>query len=75
MSNIETVVCAQVNMHEGVIPLYILSVNEIKTLLSLLSYTLIHKSVNYYSIHNFDNIQMPYSDSKFMNLIFKREII
>lgn len=71
MGYFKTFVCAQVNMEANVIPRLVFDIDELRLLFIESNYRLIHKSVNYYPFHNFDNYQSPYSSTRHMNLIFK----
>lgn len=71
MGYFKTFICAQVNMEGNVIPRLVFDIDELRSLFVESNYRLVHKSVNYYPFHNFDNYQMPHSSARHMNLIFK----
>ena len=71
MGNFQTFVCAQVNMKANVIPRLVFSLDQLTDILSKLGYKLIHRSVNYYPFHNFDNYSHPISGARHMNVIFE----
>lgn len=71
MGIFQTFVCAQVNMKGNVIPRLVFSIDELTTILSRGGYKLIHRSVNYYPFHNFDNYPQPISEARHMNIIFE----
>lgn len=71
MGIFQTFVCAQVNMKGNVIPRLVFSIDELTAILSRGGYKLIHRSVNYYPFHNFDNYPQPISEARHMNIIFE----
>jgi len=71
MGHFKTFVCAQVNMKGNVIPRLVFSLEELTEKLSKQGYKLIHRSVNYYPFHNFDNYSHPISGARHMNIIFE----
>jgi putative methyltransferase (TIGR04325 family) len=71
MGHFKTFVCAQVNMKGNVIPRLVFSLDQLTDILSNQGYKLIHRSVNYYPYHNFDNYSYPISDARHMNIIFE----
>ena len=71
MGDVKTFVCAQVNMKDRVIPRYVFEIKEIVELMKKNNYEFIHKSVNYYHFHNFDNYQGNYQNCQHYNLAFR----
>ena len=72
MGNIESFVCAQVNMPETVIPCWVFNYEEILFTLQVAGYKLIYQSLSYYPMHNFDSYPIRYQQVFFNNLIFKK---
>jgi putative methyltransferase (TIGR04325 family) len=70
MGNVNTFVCAQVNMKDRVIPRYVFNLDEIEVLFSKNNYYQSLKSVNYYPFHNFNNYDGEYKKCQHYNLAF-----
>jgi len=67
-----TFVAAQVNMVNRTIPRWVFNIDEIADFMDDHLYDLIHKSVNYYSFHNFSNYSGAEGATQKYNLIFQR---
>lgn len=72
MGTAPSFVCAQVNMPGRVIPRMVFNIGEIVEILDQRNYQLVHRSLNYSPIHNFENYENPIRSSAHWNLIFQR---
>jgi len=68
-----TFVCAQVNMENKTIPMWVFNLDEIVDFMEALGYFIIHKSISYYAFHNFLNYSgEDEANTQIYNLIFKQ---
>ncbi len=68
----DTFACAQVNMSDRIIPMWVLSVNEIQSYFNTLRFKQLNKSISVYTSHNFNNYSFPENESYHYNYIFEK---
>lgn len=66
-----TVVSAQVNMKNRILPVYIFGLSDLRKLFEVNGYTLIYKSATFCPFHNFDNFEDEKRNILFTNLLFR----
>jgi putative methyltransferase (TIGR04325 family) len=71
MGEIQSFVCAQVNMPDIVIPRWVFNEQEIISILRKDNYELVHQSSNFYPFHNFSNYDAEFHQIQHRNLIFR----
>lgn len=67
-----TVVSAQVNMKNRILPVYLFGLNDLRKIFEDNGYTLVYKSANYYPFYNFNNFKDERRNILFTNLLFRR---
>ena len=68
-----TFVCAQINIVNRAIPIWIFNRIELIELIEAFGYKLRMKSLSHFPFHNFDNYEMNSSETYFTNFIFFKD--
>ena len=75
MGVVDTFVCAQLNVPDRVLPMWVFNRAEIISLFSDHGYSLQLKSISHFPFHNFANYNNDVSKTRYTNLIFQRGML